>query len=713
MSKLSFNIEIQGFINALGSIASSLLGSDMGIKCIDQGEGHLFTSDVETLLSQLDIEHPAIEVVIEVLQSHKQQHGCSIKTCLYMLTHLAQAVLHLELLGVSPDRSLPVIEAVMHELCQHVKTLAVPVNFSPPLVTTEICRQDIKKSPSHSCETTQKSPSHSCETTQKSPSHSCETTQKSPSHSCETMKKSPSYSCETTQKSPSHSCETMKKSPSYSCETTQKSPSHSCETMKKSPSYSCETTQKSPSHSCETMKKSPSYSCETTQKSPSHSCETTQKSSSHSCETTQKSPSHSCEIPQDLKSQIKIIDTMLNSLGDRPIQIAHGNTKIKHATNVGPGLLGRCVNSKSGATLRQLTLPLEASALVGCYGDVMSTVKEVCENQYKITNIKRLNLKFVLSLSVPASQPSLADPISIYRGLVIPCNSGQADLFSWGLTRPALLLNCDLTWTYQHKGYRPLLEKTSVALTLADIRSSSFDERTWSRCVVSNLQKLNVKLLLVRGSASPLLIDQCTELGVLVLTNVPSKVINSLASHYGVDMVSYLDQACQANVLPLCLHEMVENQPEDARQRLAMVPNVGSYQTILLKSSCAMSAQLTEERLWKSLHRVSNALQDGWVLPGGGATELLCADFIHHKLQAMMLQAEGPPADNVVVIEELAKVFTTFSQTVAHNSLASSPHFDNLQSKLAVWETVGSIVSILVHLGCLVDTGLAPHDACL
>ena len=52
---------------------------------------------------------------------------------------------------------------------------------------------------------------------------------------------------------------------------------------------------------------------------------------------------------------------------------------------------------------------------------------------------------------------------------------------------------------------------------------------------------------------------------------------------------------------------------------------------MVLSHSNPVSACLAEEKLWKSLNRLSNAIKDGKVLPGMGRTEAWCAEVLCNK----------------------------------------------------------------------------------
>lgn len=59
----------------------------------------------------------------------------------------------------------------------------------------------------------------------------------------------------------------------------------------------------------------------------------------------------------------------------------------------------------------------------------------------------------------------------------------------------------------------------------------------------------------------------------------------------------------------------------------------------MLCEPCDLAAQISEEKFWKGFHRVSNAICDGVVLPGGGVTELWC----RNQLKQMTLSLNGNP----------------------------------------------------------------------
>ena len=56
-----------------------------------------------------------------------------------------------------------------------------------------------------------------------------------------------------------------------------------------------------------------------------------------------------------------------------------------------------------------------------------------------------------------------------------------------------------------------------------------------------------------------------------------------------------------------------------------------SFQTLVLHHPAQAGLDLFEQEFWLGSHRVSSALNNGKILPGGGTTEQKCADYLLSK----------------------------------------------------------------------------------
>ncbi|KAH9487857.1 hypothetical protein Btru_067819 [Bulinus truncatus] len=328
----------------------------------------------------------------------------------------------------------------------------------------------------------------------------------------------------------------------------------------------------------------------------------------------------------------------------------------------------------------QIHFPDDLCYLDSCHLEMMDIVKQVYLGQITATKDQCFNPNLVDCLHVPVSLSSskktflTATTASVYQGLIITCKS--VDFMSCNLKGDltTLLINADLTPSYHHIGYKPSLGRTTLVSTFLD-RDSTTDSLAWERKIIEFVKLLKVSLILVRGQASDKLITMCSEIGIYILTNVPFKTMSVLANYLHVDILTYLEQSSTTSVCTLSLEPLADvwldqhtERNKNTGELYFHVSNAPVLQTLLLSSSCAMSSQLVEERLWKCLYSVASAFSDGKMLPGAGETEHWCADMLKSK-SAILLNQSGMES---VVVESLADVFVDFSDRVKMNSLLTS-----------------------------------------
>ncbi|VDI48803.1 Hypothetical predicted protein, partial [Mytilus galloprovincialis] len=72
-------------ILSICSLVQSTLGTKNSVKCIVDNNVSLFIRETSMLLAALNVQDPVGQFIISVCQSFHQQHGCGVKTLLYMI----------------------------------------------------------------------------------------------------------------------------------------------------------------------------------------------------------------------------------------------------------------------------------------------------------------------------------------------------------------------------------------------------------------------------------------------------------------------------------------------------------------------------------------------------------------------------------------------------------------------------------------------------
>ncbi|BFY98662.1 hypothetical protein BsWGS_01702 [Bradybaena similaris] len=318
-----------------------------------------------------------------------------------------------------------------------------------------------------------------------------------------------------------------------------------------------------------------------------------------------------------------------------------------------------------------------------CKSDVGVAAEYIFRNQIKDKEDARFNFHLVNCLILPsmASLPqsltsscwrSTATPVSVVPGLIIPCDSQILEqLHTDEQPLVTLLINGDLTPNFHHKGYVPTLPKRTLIAKPHHGKEES-GERLWCTDMLTILNQLNVKLLLVKGKASSVLLDMCEVAGVLLLPNISYQSLSVLSHLHKVDIVTYLALATEANLCTVRLQPLstswmdhLQDTQLNTASQFAVITTTPDVQTAIIHCSTTMSAQLIEEKLWKCLYSIANLQADAKVLPGQGKTEIWCAKRINYKSKCMLGNRSSMQS---VILETVADIFQDYYQTVTLNT---------------------------------------------
>ncbi|XP_072112221.1 Bardet-Biedl syndrome 12 protein isoform X2 [Mobula birostris] len=223
--------------------------------------------------------------------------------------------------------------------------------------------------------------------------------------------------------------------------------------------------------------------------------------------------------------------------------------------------------------------------------------------------------------------PGLIVLVSAEQSMIVKC---LADL-----PLHTILINGDLTETYHHPGFNRISNITVVKQT---VKVKSLDEE-WLDIAIDILSKFHINLILVKGITSPHLMDKCLQEDILIIQEVKDSVIQGFAEAMGAITVSYITQVnehCVGTGAHLCFWK-TKNAP-NWEDKIAVQINTfkTSVLSVVLCSPLSCKLQTMEDQFWTCAYRLNHALRERQILPGAGATELLC---LQH-LKQLILEAK-------------------------------------------------------------------------
>lgn len=198
----------------------------------------------------------------------------------------------------------------------------------------------------------------------------------------------------------------------------------------------------------------------------------------------------------------------------------------------------------------------------------------------------------------------------------------------------ALILG-DLTSTYRHLGFNRPKGMQSVSDHL-DLSRLSKDD-TWMEKVVTLLLNLEVSVILVGGAASEKVIERCWRRNILVVEKVKASILKAFAVSTGAVPVTYatqLSQRCVGARLKVGIWRDLSN---DRKRGTAL--NITTHGldcglvTVILTSSVQGKLQTLEDQFWACAYRLHWALKDEALLPGAGATEMVCIQHLRKQAE--------------------------------------------------------------------------------
>ncbi|XP_017272866.1 Bardet-Biedl syndrome 12 protein [Kryptolebias marmoratus] len=270
----------------------------------------------------------------------------------------------------------------------------------------------------------------------------------------------------------------------------------------------------------------------------------------------------------------------------------------------------------------------------GCEGS-MKLVVEAFQLQSK-KNQELRNPMFDISKVMTCVLPGLPEGRAcVLHGCVVLLSHEQVSVAHQIKERrlKVAFINGDLTHTYRHLGFKkpPGVQPVSER----SVPSGSSKEDEWLEKVVEVFLSLEVNLILTTGLACESLIQTCCRHRILLVERVNSPALRLIANSSGALPVTYptqLSEHCVGTGVQIFIWTDLSSygRKPAAAVNISTGGGVGLV-TAVITSCVDGKLQALEDQFWACAHRLHHALKDRVLLPGAGATEMLC---IHHLQKA-------------------------------------------------------------------------------
>ncbi|XP_035016442.2 Bardet-Biedl syndrome 12 protein [Hippoglossus stenolepis] len=237
------------------------------------------------------------------------------------------------------------------------------------------------------------------------------------------------------------------------------------------------------------------------------------------------------------------------------------------------------------------------------------------------------------------------------------------------------LINGDLSHAFRHLGFsRPAgVQRVSEQLAL-----SSDKEEVWMVKVVALLLNLEANLILVSGLASEKVIQHCCGRRVLVVEKVKASIFKAFADATAGVPVTYATQLTKHCVGTGVKVEIWRDLGGGSERKSSTAVNISTggnsgLFTVILTSCIRGKLQALEDQFWACAYRLHHALKDRAVLPGAGATEMLCIRRLRQRAVSAYSTQESEAGgaadlDRGVVLHLMADGLIDYISTVMVNT---------------------------------------------
>ncbi|XP_060936241.1 Bardet-Biedl syndrome 12 protein [Limanda limanda] len=266
----------------------------------------------------------------------------------------------------------------------------------------------------------------------------------------------------------------------------------------------------------------------------------------------------------------------------------------------------------------------------------------------------------------------------VLPGFIVLLSDEQASVAHQLKDQPlkVALINGDLSHTFRHLGFsRPAgVQHVSEQLALGSDR-----EEVWLVKVVALLLNLDVNLILVSGLASEKVTQHCCARRVLVVDKVKASILKAFADATAGVPVTYATQLtkhCVGTGVKVEIRRELGGGGSERKSSTAVSISPGGNSglfTVILTSCVRCKLQALEDQFWACAYRLHHALRDRAVLPGAGATEMLCAHHLRLRAATAYSTQESTAGgaadpDRGVVLQLMADGLIEFISTVMVNT---------------------------------------------
>lgn len=295
--------------------------------------------------------------------------------------------------------------------------------------------------------------------------------------------------------------------------------------------------------------------------------------------------------------------------------------------------------------LEQLTVGL-SHGHTHCMKLVRDAANHICQKAGNMIDALSADSVNTFSKIVLCCLPGLSEDHSgVHSGYVTVVSMDQASVAVNLRDKPlkVLVVEGDLTETYRHLGFN----SSSCVKTVTEYgyTSGNRSEDLWSDRAFNQITQLNVNLILVTGTVSVNLMQDCTPGNILVISHVPQNVLQAFCEATGAVPVTYFTQMSRCCVgTGACVSVLrtinLKTVGLGHRMLISIKTNDIPLVTAVLSTPIVSKMQSIEDQFWTCAHRLHNAIVDQNVFLGAGAVELLCLSHLR-KLEEQCSKREG------------------------------------------------------------------------
>ncbi|XP_059202821.1 Bardet-Biedl syndrome 12 protein [Centropristis striata] len=383
----------------------------------------------------------------------------------------------------------------------------------------------------------------------------------------------------------------------------------------------------------------------------------------------------------------KVGHKILNGIGQRKIKLSRHfyeakseNVSVPHQPNIlnvahiAEGLSHGCVDA--------MNLVVEASRIQS-------------NNNQQDINCSTFDITKVVTCVLPGLPENNA---CVLPGCIVLLSAEQASVAHHLKDQhlKVALINGDLSDTYRHLGFKRPTGIQCVS-DQSDLTSSSKEEK-WMEKFEAVVLNLEVNLILISGLVSERVLQRCCRHHILVVEKVKASVLTALANATGAVPVTYatqLSKHCVGTGIKAAIWRDISSHEGKPSTTVNISTGDNSELVTVVITSCVNGKlQTLEDQFWACAYRVHHILKDKALLPGAGATEMLCLHhlqkqanhhFRHHRERngdSVQQTKAGTSANpyRSVVLQLMADGFIDYISTV----MVNTGKFSKVRARTAV-----------------------------